>query len=82
MPIRCVASTGGRTEGCGRTGSALVRLGPAASSWSLRVAVYLTEWNLLGVDGAGNRMHGLLALVGVAIAWGAENLATLCLRRR
>ena len=46
------------------------------------VAVYLPEWNLLGVDGAGNVMHALLALVGVAIAWGPQNLADLRLRRR
>jgi len=46
------------------------------------VTASVPEWNLLGVDGADNLMHALLALVGLAIAWGPEHLGEVRRRRR
>ena len=45
------------------------------------VTVYHPGWNLLGVDEPDNVMHGVLALLGIAIAWGPRRLTDLRLRR-
>ncbi|MGY1739387.1 MULTISPECIES: DUF4383 domain-containing protein [unclassified Blastococcus] len=45
------------------------------------LALVLTDLNFLGVNEADTVMHWLLALVGVAIAWGPEHLSDLRHRR-
>jgi len=41
------------------------------------VGEHLPALNFLGVDGLDNLMHAVLALVGLAIAWGPEHLTGL-----